>query len=455
MHWRWLKTPSLALRLALVFAIAIGVIAGLYLSVQSVLAHRFANFITQQSLMGQTHDIAEAITVQPDGRIEVRLQGQDAQSFDAYFANLKYRVLARDGQVLASSDAVFNSLMPGLAPAQQDGHYLRTEVNQTPFHVAAVHHRVQGQDYWIQVGRSDRFAALAQEAIVPAITEAVGITAAIAMVVLALLSYWGVRSVLQPIRVASQAARAIEQHNLSARLPVEPLPSEVRPLVQAFNEVLDRLELSFGAQQRFFSNAAHELKTPIALLRGQLERHPGPLPADALRDIDALGRIVNQLLHVAEVSGGRPLNRQPLGLEEVARQVVGFLSWRAERADVGLQMVQDATDVRIVADPGELFVLLKNLIENAIDASPRGGMVRITLAPAGLRVEGRGFPKPTEHSCLNGSGGRRTTAIRVPGWVWPSAGRSPAPTAGGWSAGHRHSAVRFSKWVLCRQAEAA
>lgn len=390
MHWRWPKTPSLALRLALVFALAIAVVAGLYLAVQAVLAQRFAHFITQQSLMGQTHDIAEAITVRPDGSLSVRLQEQDAQNFDAFFANLKYRVLARDGQVLASSDATLDSLMPGVPPPQQDGHYLRTEIDRAPFHVATVHHRIQGRDYWIQVGRSDRFAALAQEAIVPAITEAVAITAAIAMVVLALLSYWGVRSVLLPIRQASQAARAIEPHNLSARLPVQPLPTEIRPLVQAFNEVLERLALSFEAQQRFFANAAHELKTPIALLRGQLERHPGPLPADTLRDIDALGRTVNQLLHVAEVSGGRPLNLQAQDVEAMARQVVGFLSWRAERADVGLHLVPPAIPVEVLADAGQLFVLLKNLVENAIDHTPLGGIVRITLLPTALRVEDQG-----------------------------------------------------------------
>jgi signal transduction histidine kinase len=390
MHWRWPKTPSLALRLAWVFALAIAVIAGLYLAVQAVLAQRFAHYITQQSLMGQTHDIAEAITVRPDGSLSVRLQEQDGQNFDAFFANLKYRVLARDGRVLASSDATLDSLMPGVSPPQQDGHYLRIEIDRTPFHVATVHHRIQGQDYWIQVGRSDRFAALAQEAIVPAITEAVAITAAIAMVVLALLSYWGVRSVLLPIRQASQAARAIEPHNLSARLPVQPLPTEIRPLVQAFNEVLERLELSFEAQQRFFANAAHELKTPIALLRGQLERHPGPLPADTLRDIDALGRTVNQLLHVAEVSGGRPLNLQAQDAEAMARQVVGFLSWRAERADVGLHLLPPATPVEVLADAGELFVLLKNLVENAIDHTPQGGIVRITLLPSTLRVEDQG-----------------------------------------------------------------
>jgi signal transduction histidine kinase len=396
MRWRFLTTPSLALRLAWVFSLAIVLVAGFYLAVQAVVAHRFGDFITQQSLIGQTHDIAEAIHIDRNGQLSVRLQGQDAESFDAFFANLKYRVLAGDGQVLAASDGELRSLLPGMSTQQQDSFYRRTEVHGRAFHVAAVRHRIQGRDYWIQVGRSDRFAQLAQEAIVPAITEAVGIMATLSMLVLAVLSYWGVRSVLRPIRLASQAARTVGQNNLSARLPVEPLPTEIRPLVTAFNEVLDRLEVAFGAQQRFFANAAHELKTPLALLRGQLETQGERVAPETLSDIDALGRTVNQLLHVAEVTGGRPLDKQTVCLHDMTQQVTGFLSWRAQRADVSLQVVRSSPDVRIEADAGELFVLLKNLVENAVDHSPAGGTVCIRLSHQGLSVEDQG-PGVAEH----------------------------------------------------------
>lgn len=390
MRWRFLKTPSLALRLTLVFCLSIAIVAGLYLSVQAFLVHRFGDFITQQSLMGQTHDIAEAITLDAKGDLTVRLQGQDVESFDAFFSNLKYRVVSSDGQVLATSDSDLSSLLPGVSMEQQDGRYSRTEINGTPFHVASVRHRVQGRDYWVQVGRSDRFAKLAQEAIAPAIAEAVGIMAVLAIGVLAVLSYWGVRSVLQPIRLASQAARTVGQNNLSARIPVDPLPAEIRPLVIAFNEVLARLEVAFNAQQRFFANAAHELKTPIALLRGQLEAQADRLPPQTLDDVDALGRTVNQLLHVAEVTGGRPLKKQPVSLDEVTRQVSGFLSWRVQKAEVSLQIVRECPDLQVMADSGELFVLLKNLVENAVDHSPQGGTVRISLTHGGVRVEDEG-----------------------------------------------------------------
>ena len=395
MRWRLHRTPSLALRLAVAFSLSIFIVAAAYLAVQMVLGQRFANFVTAESLKGQTNDIADAIVVsEPGAAPQVRLSGTDAFGFDAFFANLKYRVLEPGGTVVASSDPSLDSLLPSVPPGRQDGFYALTVVDGVNFHVAAELHTVGDRVFLVQVGRSDRFAELAQQAIAPAVNEAVGIIAAIAILVLSVLSFFGVRSVLRPIQRASEAARSVGQSNLSARLPVDGVPAEIRPLVVAFNEVLERLEVAFSSQQRFFANAAHELKTPLALLRGQLEGASGEVAVQALRDVDAIARTVGQLLHIAEVSGGRPLQLKQVALDTLARQVAGFLSWRAERVGVSLHIVSEQGPVSVKADEGELFVLLKNLVENAIDFSPAGGTVRIRLLMDRLHVddEGSGVP---------------------------------------------------------------
>jgi signal transduction histidine kinase len=397
MRWRFPRTPSLALRLSIAFALSIFILAATYLSVQTVLAERFASFITEQSLKGQTNDIAEAIEIgAPDGGVVVRLAGINAYGFDAFFANLKYRVLTGDGQVVAASDARLDSLLPGIPPERQDGFYLPTVIDGVPFHVAAVRHEVGGRVFLIQVGRSDRFAELAREAIMPAVNEAVGVMVAISIPVLAILSFLGIRSVLRPIRAASEAAKSVGQTNLSVRLPAQDVPAEIRPLIVAFNDVLSRLEVAFFSQQRFFANAAHELKTPIALLRGQLEGAGGAVPAAVWRDVDAIARMVGQLLHIAEVSGGRALDRKPTAVGEVARQVVAFLAWRAERAGVSLHIACEQPRAEVLADRGELFTLLKNLVENALDFSPEGGIVRIVVGAGGLAVEDEGPGVPED-----------------------------------------------------------
>jgi signal transduction histidine kinase len=231
---------------------------------------------------------------------------------------------------------------------------------------------------------------------VPAVNQAVGVIVAISIVVLSILSFLGIRSVLRPIRIASETAKTVGQANLSARLPVEDVPSEIRPLIAAFNDALARLEVAFSSQQRFFANAAHELKTPLALLRGQLEDAAGTIPAPALRDVDSIARTVNQLLHIAEVSGGRSLDKRPTAVDEVARQVVGFLSWRAERAGVSLHIVCEPAGVDVLSDQGELFVLLKNLVENAVDFSPEGGTVCIWVGSDRIAVEDQGHGVPED-----------------------------------------------------------
>jgi signal transduction histidine kinase len=372
MLWQFPQTFSLALRLSIAFALSVAIVAVAYLSIQAILVQRFASFITESSLKGQTNDIAEAIEVDPvDGTVAVRLARANAEVFDAFFANLKYRVLDKNGRVVAASDGV-------------------------RFHVAAVEHPIGERSFLIQVGRSDRFAELAQDAIAPAVNEAVGTIVAISIPVFCILSFLAVRSVLQPVRIASEAAKSVGQSNLSARLPSEGAPAEIRPLIVAFNDLLARLEIAFASQRRFFTNAAHELKTPIALLRGQLEGAADPVPAAALRDIDAIGRIVGQLLHIAEVSGGRALEIRPTAVGDIARQVVAFLSWRAEGVGVSLHVVCDNAEVEVPSDQGGLFVLLKNLVENAVDFSPEGATVCIEVGADLLAVEDQGPGVPVE-----------------------------------------------------------
>ena len=112
MRWSFPRTPSLALRLSIAFALSVAIVAVAYLSIQAILVQRFASFITESSLKGQTNDIAEAIEVDPvDGTVAVRLARANAEVFDAFFANLKYRVLDKNGRVVAASDDRRDSLM--------------------------------------------------------------------------------------------------------------------------------------------------------------------------------------------------------------------------------------------------------------------------------------------------------------------------------------------------------
>lgn len=406
MHWprtrilnnRSAQAPSLAWRLGVGFAVAFLLMAAVYASVQLLLAQRFSGFVTQMSMEGQSEDILEGLQFDGDGRVVgVSLTGIDEYAYDAFFANLKFRVIDVDGRVVASSEPSHDSLLPDVSLLNQHGFYAVRKIGDVDFHVAAWRHTVNGQVLTVQLGRSDRFAELAREAIAPAVTETVGLLATLSALVFSAVGVVAVRSVLQPIATSAQAAARVGRNNLMERLPEAGVPAEIRPLITAFNAVLDRLQLAFDEQQRFFANAAHELKTPLALLRGQLEAGVKADRQALLDDIDAMGRMVHQLLQLAEAADRQNLRHKQLNIASPLDSAVRYLWWKAEKQQVTVQFVNHTKGLAVEADEGAVFALAKNLIENAIDFSPRGGLVTVTLMPDAFEVEDQGPGIDPEH----------------------------------------------------------
>ena len=394
------RTPSLALRLALGFALAFASTALLVVGVQAVLAERFGHLVTRMSMQGQTEDIFDGFVLDERQRVVgVNLPPGDAVGFDDFFANLKFRVLDGMGQVVASSEADRRSLLPDRPIAEQAGFFGVVSFDGRDFFVGAWQRDVHGKTYMLQLARSDRFELLAREALVPAITDTVALLGGLSVLIFALAGALAVRSVLRPIRAAEAAARRVGGRNLAARLPEDPMPAEIRPLVQAFNGVLQRLERSFQEQERFIANAAHELKTPLALARARVEAGLDEESdrARVLQDLDTMGRQVQQLLQLAQGADPQALRLGALQPLTVIREVLHQLAFKAHRGDITLHLQEPAGRVEIEADAGALFILVKNLVDNALDFSPPGSDVRVALDDAGLRVDDRGPGVPAEH----------------------------------------------------------
>jgi signal transduction histidine kinase len=119
--------------------------------------------------------------------------------------------------------------------------------------------------------------------------------AVISMIVFSIAVFFKLRRVLAPLREASAAAARIEPSNLSARIALRNVPAEFAPVILAFNQALDRLENGFRVQQAFLESTAHELKTPLALIRAQIEMGDSDdrgalLPKSARIEIISLNR---------------------------------------------------------------------------------------------------------------------------------------------------------------------
>jgi signal transduction histidine kinase len=224
------------------------------------------------------------------------------------------------------------------------------------------------------------------------------ILAAIAAIVLAFATLVGLRLsgfAIRPLRRLEDAAAAVGEGDLDARAPDETGPPEVRSLARVFNETVAKLEHLVRSQSEFVADASHQLRTPLTALRLRLEnlerdvdvRGREELDA-AVREVERLTALVESLLALARADAGA----EPAGeveLRALVQQTIASWSALADEHDVTLAAASDGA-CRVRASEARLRQVLDNLVENALDASPRGGRVTITTTATELRVRDEG-----------------------------------------------------------------
>ncbi len=196
---------------------------------------------------------------------------------------------------------------------------------------------------------------------------------------------------LRPLRHASAAAALVGPGRPEARLPTAGLPAEVAPLVHAMNEALARLEQALVVQRRFVAEAAHALRTPLAVLTARLDVLGDVPDIEALRhDTERMARLVGQLLRMARLEG-LPLDlSQQVDLHDVAVSVIAALVPLGLRQGVEIALSeQKVAPVR--GNRSALELALGNLVENALAHAPAGCAVDVEIsAPATMAVLDRG-----------------------------------------------------------------
>lgn len=198
---------------------------------------------------------------------------------------------------------------------------------------------------------------------------------------------------LRPVQQITAAARLAAQGSLEHRIGLRGRRDEFTDLADTFDEMLDRLQRSFQASQRFAANAAHELRTPHAITRTVLEvalADPGSQNverlAGRLAEVNerSIG-LVEALLGLAAVDGRAPV-REPVDLATTMRQVVDELGPEATAA--GVAVTADLQTAPAVGDPALLHQLALNLAQNAVRHNLRtGGTVRLRTGCDGNRSQ--------------------------------------------------------------------
>ena len=201
---------------------------------------------------------------------------------------------------------------------------------------------------------------------------------------------------LRPLRSISERAAGIGPATISQRLPLSSTPREIAPLVVAFNSALDRLEAGWRAQREFSANAAHELRTPLATLRAQVESVLPPEECtQAIEEFDRLGRLIAQLLALAEADNGEELQMMSFDLVALAREVTSEMAGAVLAGGRGIAFETEHLRWECRGAPGLVEVALRNLLENAIRHTPVGSEIVVSVdaqGRLGVADDGPGVP---------------------------------------------------------------
>ncbi len=216
------------------------------------------------------------------------------------------------------------------------------------------------------------------------------------LVIAGVAGMWMSRRALRPVHeMTSKAAAITGVENLTERIPVPHAHDEIRELAITFNSLLDRLESAFASQDRFISNASHQLKTPLTILKNELHslrkaQAQGADLADGLEsaadEIQRLILLVQDLLLLARLEAGKDsITFAPVRLDEVMLQSVARLQKLSQKKQVRLrtQITADQPgrelDVEVLGDAELLDSMLENFLENAIKYAPSSTDVELHL----------------------------------------------------------------------------
>lgn len=210
-----------------------------------------------------------------------------------------------------------------------------------------------------------------------------------AALAVAAFTAWGLGGVaLAPLARVADAARTIDVRSLGTRLPVRGTDDELDRVVTAFNGTLDRLDTAVAEMRQFSAALAHELRTPLAILRGEVElnlrqcRNQPQVFASQLEEIDRLKRLIDQILTLARAESGQiALAIAPVDIGDLAGSLVDQLQPVADARDIELSCERHDR-VIVHGDAGWLQRLLINLLDNALKFTPQGGRVTLGVSRA-------------------------------------------------------------------------
>jgi len=363
------------------------------------LDYRLRNNILKEidrMLVDEAREIINGILKEPEDS-EGKLEEYGKIASKRKYYQIAFRVLDREGNPLYSHSQFRSFAFPPADVSHMSNHEFITKNIEapgagSPFRLAVYYYKEDGAlQYVVEVATYLRM----MEKNMRNFRRNLGIA-----FVLALL--WGsvggwilsLRT-LRPMENITAATRRITAAQLGERLPLQGTDDELDQLAVTINAMLERLEESFRKLTRFTADAAHELRTPIAVLKGETEvllsqsRSPEEyrdVLGNNLERLNFLTKIINDLLLLSQADEGRQILKvEPIRLSELLRELWDAFNMVATQKSIDFAL-DGPEELIIEGDSIKLKQLFSNLIDNAIKYTPDGGEIRLSVRPETGRV---------------------------------------------------------------------
>jgi signal transduction histidine kinase len=351
------------------------------------MVHRATEDLENNELQQRVRSVRRFLEARPKDESPRELHDAITAAYDSSHGNKWLQVIDEHGEWLYRSPHV-SAVYPGLIPpqlAQPEGAYFAYTAES--IHVRALIEpiTVRGVRYTVQTGLSLSKTLT----ILSNFRAQLFLLTGLGLLVSSLAGYLMSRKALAPIAIIAAEAQRINDRNLNLRLPELATRDELAALSDTLNLMLGRIEAGYLSVRSFTANAAHELRSPVALLRAETEVALS-FPRDAayyrntcehvLQNAQHMSRLIDQLLSLARADAGTEvLQPEALNLPELLEEAAG--DWSAQFADAQIRF-------GVELDPGELWIeadyiafkrLLNILLENAWRYTPPGQSVTLVL----------------------------------------------------------------------------
>jgi signal transduction histidine kinase len=377
------RFPSIISRIVFLHVIAIATIAAFMPLILFWLLDAETTNIHHHAMSDQAGLIARRLVVSSDGSLALNLSPALRAQYSSDYGRYSYDVLDGAGRTLFSSRKQASPIFP-FDPASPETGFHDVQEGDSIISGAMLRKDLKDQTVWVQVGEDLAHRDVLTDDIVANFFRRVSwITIPILLLLLA-TDFVIFRRAVRPLLQASEEAANISPSRTDIRLPEENIPREILPLVRAVNQALDRLDRGFQAQREFTADAAHELRTPLSVLRARIDTLDNKSAVSALRqDVEGMSRIVSQLLELAELDALTMDRAEKVDLRTVCSEVVESVAPLAVamNRDVALKVPDRPVDIRGNAEL--LKSAVRNLVENALSHTKERSTVEIRLDERG------------------------------------------------------------------------